>query len=222
MNKRGPQLVLTGLCFLLGILLVSQFRVQEKITAEVRAQSPQNQLTLLGNLVESNGRLREEVSKLEAQVRPRESLEAASPETVREEVERLRLVNGLAEASGPGVRVALAANLDVYWLQDLLNELRNAGAVAVAINGHRIMATSVISGTARQIELDGTLLTGDYIVEAVGDQESLAVALSRPGGVLLQLKAQHGAGAATLSRPPSLRLAAREEAPAFRLARPVP
>jgi uncharacterized protein YlxW (UPF0749 family) len=222
MKQLSAQLALTFLCFLLGILLVSQFRTQERLAAELRAQSPQHQLTLLGSLIDANARLREEVAKLEQQVQAAGSTSAPALGSMSEELAQLQVLNGLAEARGPGVRVTLDADLETYWLHDLLNELRNAGAQGISLNGRRVLAGSAVSGAARQISLDGQPVARPYVIEAVGDQETLATALGRPGGPLLQLRAQYGAAAVALTRQAELRLAAHPAGPSFRLGQPLP
>jgi uncharacterized protein YlxW (UPF0749 family) len=222
MKKPSTQIALTCVCFLLGVLLVSQFRTQERIAADLRAQSPQNQLTLLGSLIDANARLRDEVGKLSGQVREVESTSAPPLVSMADELERLRVVNGLDGARGAGVRVVLDANLETYWLQDLLNELRNAGADGITLNNRRILANSAVGGSARQLSLDGEPLARPYVVEAVGDQETLATALGRPGGLILQLKAQYGASAAAVTRQPDLHLSPHPIGAGFRLAQPAP
>lgn len=214
MSKISTQLGLAAVCLLLGILLVSQFRAQEKIAAELRAQSSQNQLTLLGSLIDSNAKLRDEVAKLEGQLRSLAATDGPDLEAMHEEVEQLRLLNGLTAARGTGVRVTLDASLESYWLQDLLNELRNAGAEAIAVNDRRIVAGSVIGGGANDLRLDGQPLARPYVVEAVGEPETLFTAVNRPGGLLLQLRAQYGPAAVALARQPDLRLPARSAATA--------
>jgi uncharacterized protein YlxW (UPF0749 family) len=222
MKKPSTQIALTCVCFLLGVLLVSQFRTQERIAADLRVQSPQNQLTLLGSLIDANARLREEVGKLAGQVSEVESTSAPALDSMADELERLRIVNGLDEARGAGVQVVLDANLETYWLQDLLNELRNAGAYGITLNDQRILANSAIGGSARQLSLNGEPLARPYVINAVGDQETLATALGRPGGLILQLKAQYGATAAAVTRQADLRLAQHPTGAGFRLAQPAP
>lgn len=220
MKKPSTQLALMLVCFLLGVLLVSQFRTQERIAAELRAQSPQNQFTMLGSLIDGNARLREEVGKLEGQIQGADSTSAPALTDMTDELAQLRAVNGLAEARGMGVRIVLDAALETYWLQDLLNELRNAGAAGISVDGRRILATSALAGVARDVNLDGTPLRRPYIIEAIGDQETLAAALGRPGGLILQLRAQYGAGAASVTRQPDVRLAPHATGPVLTLARP--
>jgi uncharacterized protein YlxW (UPF0749 family) len=64
-----------------------------------------------------------------------------------------------------------------------VHELRAGGAEAIAVNGQRVRATSGFSGTDGTIELDGTVLTREFEVEAVGDPASLEQAVALPGGL---------------------------------------
>ena len=208
MSKLSAQFALGTVCFLLGVLLVSHLRAQDQVAADGRAQSMQSQLTLVGGLVESNARLREDAARLESQLRALEQGDGPDPAGLRAELERLRVLNGSSAAHGPGVRVTLDAELESYWLQDLINELRNAGAEGMTINGRRILAASVVTGSARELRLDGHLLSRPYTVEAVGQPDMLFTALGRPGGLVLQARARYGPAAAIVARQPDLRLPA--------------
>ncbi len=101
-----------------------------------------------------------------------------------DEVNHLRIANGLVEVSGPGVAVELSDPISVLDLYDLINELRNAGSEALALNGHRIVAWTAISSDGQQITVDGQPLQPPYHLEAIGDAPTLEVALLRPGGLV--------------------------------------
>ena len=222
MSRLSTQLAITAVCFLLGILLVSQFRAQEKLAEELRAQNSQNQLTLLGSLIESNTKLRDEVSKLQTQLASIISTDSPPIGSMQDELEQLRAINGTVEMIGPGVRVTLDAPLETYWIHDLVNELRNAGAEGVAVNDQRLRATSVLVGAAQSATLDGHDVSRPYIIEAVGDPDALFMALSRPGSLILQLRAQHGPSAILVTRQPVLTLMPTTADTSFRHARPIP
>ena len=104
------------------------------------------------------------------------------------ELNRLRAVNGLVEVAGPGVEMNIDGSVTALDLQDLVNEARNAGAEALALNGHRLVARSVLVGSEGAIVLDGLRLTSPYRLQAVGAAESLERALTRKGGLLALLQ----------------------------------
>jgi uncharacterized protein YlxW (UPF0749 family) len=80
-------------------------------------------------------------------------------------------------------RAVRAANL-----LDALEELRDAGAEAVQINGVRVVAsTSFLDAGAGQIRIDGHLVTPPYLYVVIGDPDTLDPALRIPGGVFAVL-----------------------------------
>ncbi len=93
--------------------------------------------------------------------------------------------------TGAGVRVSVAGPLPGDALDQLLNELRNAGAEAIAVGGTRIVAGDVPTGPG------GAVLVGDAPVAdpielvAVGQPQTLAGSLTRAGGPIAQLAARY-------------------------------
>jgi len=82
--------------------------------------------------------------------------------------------------------------LSVLELQDLVNELRDATAEAVAVNGMRVVARSAIVEREEdgRILVDGQPLNRPYRLQAIGDPDTLAPALERKGGLIALLEAR--------------------------------
>ena len=72
---------------------------------------------------------------------------------------------------------------------DLVNELRNAGAEAVAVNDIRIGPRSWFSaGTGGAVAVDGKSVHAPLRVSAVGSPEVMYVAMTRTGGIIGQFQ----------------------------------
>jgi uncharacterized protein YlxW (UPF0749 family) len=141
---------------------------------------------LLSELVGANIELRAEVKALQTH---RESYANEDRRAVMEglvaELNSVRVVNGLVEVSGPGVELLVDGPLSALDIQDLINELRNSGAEAIALNGHRLVARSVLTVNARgRISTDGQSVDRPYRFEAIGDPDTIEPALLRPGGLV--------------------------------------
>lgn len=119
-------------------------------------------------------------------------------------LELLGLDAGTLAASGPGVVVTVddappssggsgGTILDTD-LRQLVNGLWIAGAEAIAIDGHRLSSLSSIRYAGRAITVDYRSLTPPYLVEAIGDPDTLpARLLETPGGqTWLSLEANFG------------------------------
>ena len=102
---------------------------------------------------------------------------------VESQINTLDPVVGNVAVSGPGVLIVVddspsaAADardrvLDID-LQVLANGLWEAGAEAVAINGHRLSNTTAIRSAGDAITVDYRSLTRPYRVEAIGDLRTL-------------------------------------------------
>jgi uncharacterized protein YlxW (UPF0749 family) len=190
MKSRSAQLSLTIVCFFLGLLLVAQFRTRQMTDSSLLFASSADQLLIIGSLVENNTRLREEMETLEEQLSEyKQTAGRAVLETLVEEVNNVRIINGLVEVSGAGVEVSLDGPIGVLDVQDLINELRNAGAESLTINGERLTLYSAIAGAEDGgMTLNGVRLSRPYVLQAIGQPETMETALLRSGGLIATLE----------------------------------
>jgi uncharacterized protein YlxW (UPF0749 family) len=186
MNTWTSRISIMLVTFLLGVLLMAQFAAQQRLDLKRTSASSADGALLISNLVEGNARLRQEVGELEAQLASYSSTTSqAHVQAMTDELNRLEMFTGAVEVSGPGVQVTLDGPASALDLQDLLNELRNAGAEAIVLGGHRIIASSVVAPTEDDdIAVDGDAVHRPYLFAAIGDPATLEVALMRPGGLL--------------------------------------
>jgi uncharacterized protein YlxW (UPF0749 family) len=193
------QLSLTLLCLGLGLLLVVQLRTQGDIR---QAGGSTDWEYVVSELIEANARLRDEIESLEVELSVLENEERSGVilESLVEEVNRLRIANGLVEVSGPGVAIEIVGPASAPDMHDLINELRNTGAEALALNGRRIVAWSAIGSDGEHVTVDGQPVEAPYMLEAIGDSHTLQVALSRPGGLVRLLQQAHENILITISR----------------------
>ena len=179
------QAVVTLVCFATGVVIAAQWRTQATIRQSPILASPVEQAYMVRNLVESNARLRSEVDQLAAQVAAfQEENQHASLQALVEELTRLKITNGLVEVSGPGLAVTLNGEISVYDLQDVMNELRNAGAEAFSLNGQRIVGASIVAAQGQRTTVDGVTITSPYLLHAIGDAKTIEEACTRRGGTL--------------------------------------
>ena len=192
-SLRAPrsQLLLALVTFLLGLLLVVQFRSQAGDTG-LAVMSAQDLTVLVANLNTRNDQLRTEVGTLDRQVVELErggSTGTASINQIRADIGRIRAWSGLDPVAGRGVTVTIAGPISGPGLEDLINELRNAGAEAIAIADVRVVPGTVVGGTAGRVSVDGTALAEPFTIRAIGTPSVLTGSLARMGGVIAQLAA---------------------------------
>ena len=192
MSTRWPQIILTLVCFLMGLVIAAQWRTRSRIARSPAMLSSVEQAVMMSNLIESNARLRSEISELEKQLRAFQQEERQSAlQKLVDELTRLKIVNGLVETSGPGIELKLVGGITTYDVQDVINELRNAGAEAMALNEQRLAMMSVIEEQGRRIMVDGVTVASPYVFQAIGDPDTLQQACGRKGGIIDLLKSSY-------------------------------
>lgn len=73
-------------------------------------------------------------------------------------------------------------------LMSLVNELKNAGAEAIEINGQRIINTSAITCEGNIIKVNGEKIGSPFVIKAIGSQALLYGSITRHGSYLELMK----------------------------------
>lgn len=190
MKTRVAQATLFAVALLIGMLGVGQLNSQAR-PIEVSRLSATELSTLIETLTARNRELRSGLADIRDQVRQYELSGPQSESTLqvsREDLRRITAFGGLAPVEGQGIVMEVDGNLDAIALNDMVNELRNAGAEAIAIDAIRITARSVAIEGPRAIELDGEEVGEQFTLRAIGSPDGLLGAMERPGGIISQLK----------------------------------
>lgn len=191
MHRTRSQLTIAAVALVLGLLVVVQLRSQAG-PSRLAALSPQDLTVLVGSLNTRNDQLRREVSTLERELATLTDNQARGEVSVDEisaDLARVRAYAGLDPVGGPGVTIAIDGPIDGAGVEDLINELRNAGAEAIAAGDVRVVTGLVVTGAAGQAVLDGQLLGDSFTLEVIGAPDKLTGSLTRSGGVIAQLAA---------------------------------
>ncbi len=191
MRRRRNQVTIAAVTFLLGLLVVIQLRTQASSTA-FAGLSSQDLTVLVANLDDRNDQLRTEVATLERELdvlAQNTDRGDASVDELRADLRRVRLYAGTDPAMGPGVSITVRGPIDGPGVEDLVNELRNAGAEAMAIDDLRLVPGVVAVGAAGAVILDGVALEDLFTLSAIGAPDKLTGSLTRPGGIIAQLSA---------------------------------
>jgi uncharacterized protein YlxW (UPF0749 family) len=210
-----------------GFLVGVQARSSEEASSRLAAESPEDLTRILADLNTEADRLAREVSDLQVKlVRYRTSAEQDELllEDARKTLADLRVLSGTVPVRGTGVVVSIAdPDGRVPWelLLDLVQELRDAGAEAIAVGEHRVVASTWFGPAPAGVTVDGEPLGPPYEVKAVGPAEAMAEALGIPGGPVAVISAQPEV---TLEVVPAGRLVlpALQREITFRYARPAP
>ena len=191
MRRRSSQLSIALVALILGVLLVVQLRSQNP-GGGLEGLSAQELTDVVGNLNTRNEQLRTERAQLQAEVQQLAEAEARGENSVgqlQSDLLRIQAWSGLLAVSGPGVRLTVTGPIPGLAVEDLLNELRNAGAEALSVGGIRVVAGTVVAGSGGAVSVEGTPLGGTFEIAAIGNPPSLTGSLTRPGGMMAQLRA---------------------------------
>lgn len=191
MHRFSNQLTVTAVALVLGLLVVVQLRSQATAPG-LAGLSAQELTVLVANLNTRNDQLRTEVASLQAELDALKSAQArgeTSVDQIRSDLDRTQVWAGLVAATGPGVTINVAGPISAGGVEELMNELRNAGAEAISIGGVRAVASSVVTGTNGALAVDAVALTSPFEIDAIGSSQTLTGSLTRPGGVVAQLAA---------------------------------
>jgi uncharacterized protein YlxW (UPF0749 family) len=191
MRKPRGRLAILAVMLVLGFLLVVQARAQQAGSG-LEAQSSQDLTLLIANLSTRNDSLRADLSDLQRQLDAMTAARARGETWIgqlRGDLGRIRLWAGLEPAAGPGVRVVVTGPVAAVGLSDLLNELWNVGAEAIAVEGVRVVAGTVVAGPVGGLSIENTALGPRIEVAAIGNPAALTGALTRVGGIIAQVQA---------------------------------
>jgi uncharacterized protein YlxW (UPF0749 family) len=189
-TARFAQLSLFAVALIIGILLIGQLRSQAR-PIELSSLSAQELSTLVETLSARNVVLSDGLANLREQTREYERAEllGQSDLAVTEEVlRRLAAFAGLTAVEGQGIVIEIDGSFDPTAVNDLIYELRNAGAEAIAVDGVRITASSVAVLGTGAIEIDGVAIGRLFTISAIGSPTGLRAAIERPGGILTLLQ----------------------------------
>jgi len=187
MRTSAGGIAATVVALFLGVLVVTQVRSQDVYSRSLQLETPASLTTLIANLSDRNNSLRDEIFDLRLRVTAARDSVANGQGSLTEsqrEIDQLKIFAAVSPARGQGITVKIDGTFDDRAMSDLVNELRNAGAEAIAVNDMRIGPRSWLGpGPDRTIILDGRQLNGPWTVKAIGSSDVVYVAITRTGGI---------------------------------------
>lgn len=183
---------------LLGVLLGVQFRVDRGAPA-VGPEHISDMAVLLLRAERQDQQLAKEVANLKAQLVKGDQGETRY-NALMQQLAQARAEAGLTALTGKGVTVAMAepssgpGGNGIFAIHDtdvlmIMNELRAAGAYALSINGHRVVATTEVREAGNIFSINNTPAAPPFTILALGDPTTLKQALLLRGGVVDTLEA---------------------------------
>lgn len=190
-KKRSTQAVIA---LLVGLVAFAALLQSRQSSDDVLASLRQSELVRIideltareQELTAERDLLRAELADLESGITDHEVALAAAEKRKLE----LAIQAGTVAVEGPGMVITVRDSrtvLKAHHLVSLIEELRNAGAEAIAISGVRVGANTWVRD-GFPLVLDGIEIRAPYTVQAIGDSNTMGVALEMPGGVLASFR----------------------------------
>ncbi len=187
--SRG-QAVVAVLVGVLAFAAVTQARItgQDDTYAGLR----QSELIQALNGLQSASRKAErDIADLEAtrnRLRSSTQRRTTALDQATQEVKTLGVLAGTVPATGPGIRITVQdprGDLTLNHLLDGVEELRNAGVEAIEINDKvRVIAQTSFEDVSGGVQVDGVVLKPPYVIDAIGNADTLAGALQFQEGFI--------------------------------------
>ncbi len=167
-----------------AVLVAALLAVAAISATRSRSEVADERADLLARIAEAQQRrdtLQANVAQLDAQIRQLR-LANVGDETLLTELERMELATGAGAVTGPGVVIVVDDAPQVVDGKGLIYDsdltrlvagLWQAGAEAIAINGHRVTTLTPIRSAGAAITVDYVSLKTPYTIEAIGDPDRL-------------------------------------------------
>ncbi|WP_028953916.1 DUF881 domain-containing protein [Succinispira mobilis] len=193
-NIKEAKLTIMVVCVLLGMMLVAQFRITQRLEKDSLSYQRLEDLSdRLKQTEKERNQLLIDMQKLK---------DKAGEQVFQRELAQLKMHANLTPLQGPGVIVTLddsklpgkpGENQNLYLIHDddllkVINELKAAGAEALSVNEQRLIATSEIRCAGPTVSVNNQRSSPPYVIKAIGDPKTLDAALKMRGGVVETLK----------------------------------
>jgi uncharacterized protein YlxW (UPF0749 family) len=208
----ASRLTVGAVAVLLGILAVGQLHAQSGAPA-LAGLSATDLTQLIANLTTGNDQLLAEVADLQGQQSELTDAHDRGETTVDQltaDLARIRAWAGLTEVSGQGIAVIVRGRIGGDGVEDLVNELRNAGAEAISVDGVRIVTGVVVAGAPGSLSVENHAIGDSFEIRAIGSPQILNGTLTRTGGVIAQIGASYPDAQLTVTPADKLTLPATD------------
>jgi uncharacterized protein YlxW (UPF0749 family) len=188
-GRLRSRLTLAGVAALLGVLAIGQLNGQAGVPG-LSALSATELTQLIANLTTGNDQLRDEITQLQTQQSHLSDTKLRGATTVDElttDLDNIRAWSGVTAVHGQGIVITIQGPIGGDGVQDLLNELRNAGAEAIAVDGVRVVTGIVVAGQPGQLSIENQPIGDAFEIRAIGSPQILTGTLTRTGGVIAQV-----------------------------------
>lgn len=206
MEKRKISIVLCIVCLMLTMAIVVQINTMKGTGSTVSASFTEDNLrdeVLKWKEKYDNESVNlDNAEKKLAEIREQSTKNDSTASSKEQQITLNDNLLGLTDVEGKGIELTVKddpnvtrENIGIFDdisshivhdgdLRRIVNELKNAGAEAISINGQRIVTTTAITCIGNVIKINDEKVSSPFIIKAIGFPESMETALNRAGGYL--------------------------------------
>ncbi len=187
---RGPISLIGGVLFAVFGFLVITAKLAHGGDEALTNARPAELVQILDSVESDITRLNAEKRTLQAEIEALRSGTTAEAVTkARARLEALQVLAGSTAVHGPGIRMVItdrSGAVDAAMVLDLVAELRDAGAESIEFASRRVVVSTWFADNTDDdpaISVSGDLRRSPFVVQAIGNSDTLATAMGIPGGV---------------------------------------
>jgi uncharacterized protein YlxW (UPF0749 family) len=186
---------LAAVALLVGFLLAVQ-ATRDPGLSRLAAERPEDLSRILADLGEEADDLTAQVAELRVKLsryRTSARTDELAVRDARETLGDLQVLAGVVPVEGPGVLITVEdPEGAVEWdaMLDLIQELRDGGAEAIAIGDIRVVASTWFGPSDEGVAVTGHTVRPPYEIAAIGPADDLSEAMRLPGGPITVISAQ--------------------------------
>ena len=221
------QVVFAAILLVCGLAVAMQVRTQAQQT-DYSSLRHADLVRLLDDVNAESRRLEGEIAELEQTQRQLQGgvdRERVARDEAQRRLDVLSILGGTAPAEGPGVRIVIHApqqRLTGELLLNTIEELRDAGAEVIAINGSIRVVASTWFGTGGSggVLVDGRPVTTPLTLDVIGDAHALTEAVRFSGGLVSEVQDPKIGGTVSVTSHDVITVTAVTQPSANRFAKP--
>ena len=185
LSKTVRQIVVALALFTFGLMIT--ITIKKSNEPQVLSNARENELVqVLTELNRQNEQLAIEINDQEDVL---DSLQSGSTQNANQaaldRANALGVLAGTKTVLGPGITMVLkgdSASINAFTLIDAVQELRDAGSVAIQINNVRVVANTWFIDTVGGVSISGSVKNTPINIKVIGEPQTLETAMRIPGG----------------------------------------
>ncbi len=220
-GRTGSRLLVAALVGVLGFAVAVQVN-QDDEDAGYGSLRGVELVEMLKSIDAANERLATQVDDLTTtrdELRSSRDSSGDARKQAEEDADRLAILAGSVGAQGPGLRLVVRdpdREIDAGVLLDVVEELRAAGAEAIVVNETaRVVAQTYFLDDEDGVRVGGREVSAPYVVEAIGDPDTLEEALTFRGGVVDRIAGRGAAASITTTQKLTITALADVKSPEY-------